>query len=238
MSTELMTPKTAVPLSGVFEKYETLIVLDTETSGLWYDRDEIIELSAVVLQSKCDEPQTVQEYDRLIQMSDGRQLDCRITELTGIKPSDLLVHGISKKQACCDFCGLFCGKTLVAAYNAHFDLSFLYYLLRRNGSIDCLRDADFLDLLTIYKDRHDYPHKLCNAIETYGLQDAVVNSHRAIDDVCATVEVLKAMERERNDLLRYVNLFGFHPKFGVQGKKIRSVRYVPQPYGGSRPLYE
>ena len=66
----------------------------------------------------------------------------------------------------------------------------------------------------------------------------MVNSHRAVDDVIATVAVMKAMEEERDDLLRYVNLFGYHPKFGVDGKPIGSVTYKPQPYERKRPLYE
>ena len=66
----------------------------------------------------------------------------------------------------------------------------------------------------------------------------MVNSHRAIDDVKATVEVLKAMDAERSDLCRYVNLFGYNPKYGVEGRRIRSVRYVPQPYNSGRLLYD
>ena len=96
----------------------------------------------------------------------------------------------------------------------------LYYLLLRSGDPLILKGKDKLDLLTVYKDRHSYPHKLCNAIEVYGLSGKVVNSHRAIDDVLATVEVMKAMELERADLECYVNLFGFNPKYGISGKAI------------------
>ena len=38
------------PLENLFETYQTLVVLDTETSGLRFDLDEIIELSAVTVQ--------------------------------------------------------------------------------------------------------------------------------------------------------------------------------------------
>ena len=127
---------------------------------------------------------------------------------------------------------------MIIAYNAHFDLSFLYYFLLAHGDVGVLKAPDSLDALSLYKDRRDYPHKLANAIVAYGLQDAVVNSHRAIDDVKATVEVLKAMELECDDLLQYVNLFGYNPKYGVQGKKIRSIQYVPQPYASPKKIYE
>ena len=127
--------------------------------------------------------------------------------------------------------------TLLIAYNAHFDLSFLYYLLLRNGNVSILKGKDKLDLLTVYKDRHSYPHKLCNAIEVYGLQDKVVNSHRAVDDVIATVAVMEAMEEEKDDFLCYVNLFGYNPKYGISGKPIGSVTYKPQRFDPPAPLY-
>ena len=101
-----------------------------------------------------------------------------------------------------------------------------------------MKGKDKIDLLTVYKDRHSYPHKLCNAIEVYGLSGKVVNSHRAIDDVLATVEVMKAMEQEKDDLQCYVNLFGYHPQYGLGSKPIGSVTYKPQPYDPVKPLYE
>ena len=89
----------------------------------------------------------------------------------------------------------------------------------------------------MYKDRRSYPHKLCNAIEAYGLGDQVVNSHRAVDDVIATVAVMVEMEKERDDLHNYVNLFGYNPKYGIDGKAIGSVTYKPQGYHETGPLY-
>ena len=72
----------------------------------------------------------------------------------------------------------------------------------------------------------------------YGLSGQVVNSHRAVDDVLATVEVMKAMEAEKNDLHKYINLFGYHPTYGVDGKQIGSVTYKPQSYDPAQPLSE
>lgn len=103
-------------------------------------------------------------------------------------------------------------------------------MLRRhgNGGPEALKAADYLDSLTVYKDRRAYPHKLANAILTYKLEDKVQNSHRAIDDVAALFEVCKAMDAERSDLLSYVNVFGYNPKYGVSGKRIEKVAYWPQ----------
>ena len=116
---------------------------------------------------------------------------------------------------------------------AQFDACFLRGLLRgqKVGRID------WLDSLTVYKDRRAYPHKLANAIIAYDLTGKVQNSHRAIDDVLALFEVLKAMDDEREDLGSYVNLFGYNPKYGVSGRRIVGVRYEPQSFskGLTRP---
>ena len=93
-----------------------------------------------------------------------------------------------------------------------------------------------LDAMTVYKDRRPYPHKLQNAIDAYGL--VTQNTHRAVDDARATLELLYAMAAERDDLDRYINLFGYNPKYGVSGPKISSVRYVPQGYNETCKLYE
>ena len=53
----------------------------------------------------------------------------------------------------------------------------------------------------------------------------------------ATVAVMEEMEKEKDDLLNYINLFGYNPKYGIEGKPIGSVTYKPQPYNPRQPLY-
>ena len=50
--------------------------------------------------------------------------------------------------------------------------------------------------------------------------------------------VMEEMEKEKDDLMNYVNLFGYNPKYGIEGKAIGSVTYKPQPYNPRCPLYE
>ena len=226
------------PLNCLFEKYDRLFLFDTETTGLIYNRDEIIEFAAVVLERRNGEIVVVEEYDQLITLSPGGFVPAQIEALTGISNQDIRERGIPKTRVCCDIARMVAGNTLLLAYNAHFDLSFLFYLLLREGDPTILRGKDKLDLLTVYKDRRSYPHKLCNAIDAYGLSGKVVNSHRAVDDVLATVEVMKAMEAERDDLCRYINLFGYNPKYGISGKPIGSITYKPQRFDPVAPLYE
>ena len=222
----------------LFAKYDRLVLFDTETTGLLFNRDEIIEFAAVVVELVNGVPTVIREYDELVSLSPGGFVPPKIEQLTGISTQDIRERGLPKTRVCRDIAEMIQGNTLLLAYNAHFDLSFLFYMLLRDGDPAILKGKDKLDLLTVYKDRRPFPHKLCNAIDAYGLTGKVVNSHRAVDDVLATVEVMKAMEAEKNDLTRYVNLFGYNAKYGIDGRPIGSVTYKPQAFDPVRPIYE
>ena len=220
----------------LWEQFDRIVVFDTETTGLDYRRDRIIEIGAVSLEDGVE----TGGMDLFIRLPKGRRLDPFIVNLTGITEERLETDGVGDEEAARAFADLLEGaeRPLIVAYNAQFDLNFLYGLLRPWGLAEVLKKPRFLDALTVYKDRRDYPHKLENAIAAYGLEDKAVNSHRAIDDARAAALALEAMAAERDDLERYVDLFGVHPKYGRSGRKIASVTYRPQPYERVRPLYE
>ena len=222
---------------ALFSKYDRLVLFDTETTGLDYSRDEIIEFAAIVVENSPNGPVVLQEYDELVTLSPGNTVPANIERLTGISTMDILERGLAKTRVCRDLAEMIAGNTLLLAYNAQFDLSFLYYMLLRHGDPMILKGKDKLDLLTVYKDRRSYPHKLCNAIDAYSLTGKVKNSHRAVDDVLATLEVMKCMEGEKADLERYVNLFGYSTRYGISGKPIGSVTYKPQGFDPGKPLY-
>lgn len=220
-------------LDSLFQRYDRILIFDTETTGLRFDRDEIIQFSAVALERSG----VTQQYDRLIRLAPGQQVPPEIQRLTGITTQDVEQRGIPRDQAAREIAGLLAGNTLLTAYNAHFDLSFLFHMLRVHGDPGCLRGKDKLDLLTVYRDRRAYPHKLRDAIAAYGLEGTVQNSHQADQDALATVSVMDAMSAERDDLTDYINLFGYIPKYGPPRRPIRSVTYLPQPYDSPIPLY-
>ena len=222
-------------LSTLFDRYKALVVFDTETSGLDFDSDQIIELAALrVERTATGGLRIAGKMDTFIKLPDGETLPENIVSLTGITDERLQTEGVQPAKAASQIAKLMQnGPTLMIAHNAQFDACFLRGLLRgqKVGRID------WLDSLTVYKDRRAYPHKLANAIIAYDLTDKVQNSHRAIDDVLALFEVLKAMDDEREDLGNYVNLFGYNPKYGVSGRRIVGVRYEPQSFskGLTRP---
>lgn len=223
--------------SALYRAFERIVVLDTETTGIRHKEDEIIELAALQALPAAGGLQTAREMDLLIRLSEGRTLPPFIAQLTGISDEQLRREGVSKTEAGAQFAALLSQPgTLLVAYNAQFDLCFLYYFLYRCGRADVLKGVKMLDAMTVYKDRREYPHKLENAIEAYGLHGQ--NTHRAIDDARATLELLDAMAAEEDDILHYVNLFGYNPKYGISGPRISSVTYRPQSLFPKGKLYE
>ena len=220
----------------LWNRFDRIVVFDTETTGIDFDTDRIIELGAVALEKEGE----TGSLNCLIRLPQGHRLPPFIVDLTGITDEELAQKGVSEEEAGAAFCHLLEGakRPLLVAYNAQFDLNFLYWFLKKSGNAQVLRLPRFLDALTVYKDRRDYPHKLCNAIEAYHLEDEAVNSHRAVDDARATVRLLEEMAREKNALHCYIDLFGTHPKYGINGRKISSITYKPQPYQRTIPLYE
>ena len=223
-------------MEKLWQQFDRIVIFDTETTGIEFGRDRIIELGAVCLERGAE----TDSLNVLIRLPEGETLPPFITELTGITDLQLVAEGVEQPEAAAAFCRLLKGaeRPLLVAYNAQFDLNFLYHFLRPTGQVGVLRAPRFLDALTVYRDRRDYPHKLSNAIEAYGLQDKAVNSHRAVDDARATAALLEAMSAEKDDLECYIDLFGTHPKYGVSGRPIASVTYRTQPYQRTVPLYE
>lgn len=220
----------------LWEQFDRMVVFDTETTGIVFGKDRIIEIGAVALEDGIE----TGGIDLFLRLPEGQRLDPFITNLTGITEEQLAAEGVDGEEAARAFAGLLEGaeRPLIVAYNAQFDLNFLFYLLQPWGLEGVLKASRFLDALTVYRDRRDYPHKLRDAIAAYHLEERAVNSHRAIDDARAAALLLEKMAEEKDDLLRYVNLFGTHPKYGLSGRRIASVTYRTQPYDRRKPLYE
>lgn len=214
----------------LFEHYRSVVFFDTETTGLHPEEgDQIIELA--MLAQKDGE---MAEYDEFIKLPDGERIPDEIVELTGIT-DEMLASGVEESEAAKAVMDILKeGPVLMTAHNTQFDLGFVREMLRRQfgkeAADEAISSADWLDALTVLKDRKSYPHKLENAVKWYHLEGRVANTHRAIDDAKALAAVCEAMEKQRDDILRYVNIFGFNPKYGVSGEKLGKITYLPQPY--------
>ena len=113
---------------ALFAKYDRLVIFDTETTGLLFNRDEIIEFAAVVVERVNGQAQVVQEYDELISLSPGGFVPPKIEQLTGITTQDIRERGLPKTRVARDIAEMIRGNTLLLAYNAHFDIIWLLYL--------------------------------------------------------------------------------------------------------------
>lgn len=224
-------------LRSLFSRFENLIVFDVETNGLHPATDQIIELAALKVCAEDGKAQITDTFSELICLQNGQYLSAEITRLTGISFETLQRTGKTPEEVCRQFSRLLIPeKTLMIAYNAHFDMSFLRSFMYRCGASNLYQGLHALDALTVYKDRRDYPHKLSDAIEAYHL-NGVKNSHRAINDAELLLRVLLAMDQEHGDLGEYIDLFGYNPKWGISGARLPSIRYVAQPYDSRLPLY-
>ena len=117
-------------------------------------------------------------------------------------------------------------RVLFIGHNIHFDMNMILAACRR-CNIEFPDCWDVLDTLSIFRDRHKYPHKLEAALDVFGIRDAK-NSHLSFDDVWAVVRLLDALDKERKDLQEYVNLLGYPKKYGDPGFHLPRCTYLSQ----------
>ena len=223
-------------LTSLFREFDNILIFDIETTGIDPKNNEIIEIAMLRVTEKDDTCIISEQFGALVRLSPNRRLSAKITEITGITEQQLMENGLPKEEVCGKIAEMLsCEKPLLVAYNAQFDLCFLYYFLKNFGKADVLKNAKKLDAMTVYKDRRPYPHKLSDAVSAYGL--SLDNAHRALDDTRVTFELLCEMAKETDDLHKYIDLFGYNPKYGISGPKISSVKYLPQGYDSKKKLY-
>ena len=72
-------------IKSLFDTYKALVVFDTETTGLNYTNDQIIELAALRVElDPQGEPIITKQMDTFISLPQGEKLPQRIVQLTGI----------------------------------------------------------------------------------------------------------------------------------------------------------
>ncbi len=211
--------------------HQRILLFDFETTGLYPDKEQIIEIGAILMEKQNGVYVEIESFDQLI-LSD-KPLSPKIIEITHITDEMLLRDGIEQEIACQKFMAMLDMNPLLIAYNIQFDLSFLHFFIRKYYDQNYVIKNDILDVMAIYKDRHRYPHRLDQAVDTY--QADVKNTHRAIDDIRATFDVLKKMHDENPNIKKYVNVIGYNKKYGVNGIRLPHVRYVAQ-YGGQKEI--
>ena len=108
-----------------FGTFSSVVIFDLETTGLDSRSDTIIEFGGIKVTEQGGSAQKTDEADLLISLPSGKQLSDPIIRLTGITPAMLRESGTDPRLAAETVSGLLSGPdTLLAAYNAQFDLCF------------------------------------------------------------------------------------------------------------------
>ena len=191
----------------MFKNYKRLFIFDTETSGLSPDNAEILELGGLLLEKQENGIfEVIREIQTLIKNINS--FPWNITQINHIDDKMCEEEGISKEEFYDLLIEIFGDKdTLIIAYNTPFDMKFVKAFIKEmNPEYEVNNDT--LDLLEIARDRtHTIRgNKLCDMLVRYSITDEE-NSHRALDDVKATLKVMRAFWKEKNDIENYVRVY-------------------------------
>lgn len=191
----------------MFKKYKRLFIFDTETSGLSPDNAEILELGGLLLEKQENGIfEVIREIQTLIK--NKNHIPWNITQINHIDDKMCEEEGISKEEFYDLLIEIFGDKdTLIIAYNTPFDMKFVKAFIKEmNPEYEVNNDT--LDLLEIARDRtHTIRgNKLCDMLVRYSITDEE-NSHRALDDSKATLKVMRAFWKEKNDIENYVRVY-------------------------------
>jgi len=190
---------------------EGVVIFDTETTGLDFFQEKIIQLAAVrVINGKV-----VAEFDRYVDV--GLAADPRLYEAF-IKSQ--AIHHITEEQVkngdplsvvLQDFF-VFVGTSPLIAHNMHFDKMMLrtnIQTLPQDNELlaDYHRVAQQYHFDTLVLSRMMYPeeksHRLESLLECFGLEG--VNSHNALDDVKATASLLTKIVADLPERMQQVD---------------------------------
>ena len=86
----------------LWKNFDRLVVFDTETTGIEFGRDRIIEIGAVALENGAERG----DFNALVRLPAGQTLPTFITELTGITDEQLDREGVDDRAAAEGFCRL------------------------------------------------------------------------------------------------------------------------------------
>lgn len=211
--------------------YENLIIFDFETTGLEAKQDDIIDIGLI----KIDKDGR-KDFSYLIQTD--KEISKEVIELTHIDNVLLKNNGRPRIVVANLLEQIFSSKSsLLVGYNVNFDLGFLLEFAKKYGFQEKISNFDYLDIMTVFKDdKVDYPHKLSDAILFYKVRN-VKNSHRAFDDTEATLAIMQEMLCIHNDFKKYINVFGYNPKYGNKLTRLQGIEYAPQPYNAHPKVY-
>lgn len=167
-----------------------LVVFDLETTGLSAVTDRILSCSAIKLEYKND---TLEEVDRLdLFINPGFKIPEEASKINGIT-DEMVKNAPRENQAIKEIMKFFGESPLVAGYNSrNFDEKFMNAMYLRAWG-DEFRPLFHLDVFQMAKEKLSLnKHTLESVAKELGA-DIGLEFHTSIDDVIATVRVLKTL---------------------------------------------
>ncbi|MEI2356091.1 3'-5' exonuclease [Mesobacillus zeae] len=194
---------------------KSYVVLDLETTGLDYTKEQITEIGAIKIDSEFNE---IKRFHTMVALAPGKEIPEFITKLTGITAEHL--EGAPTEQCSLELLEEFIGDSVVVAQNAPFDLSFISRGGIEPKSFICTRAlARFVE--------PELSASLKDVAARNGIQ--LNGHHRALNDVEATIKVLK-LYTKKAERCCYQNTVIDEPsrplKFTPKNAIIRTVGYV------------
>ncbi len=166
---------------------KTLIVYDTETTGLSVDYDWVVEVGAI----KLVNGKVVDTLE--VMMNPMKKMGNQVIAVHGIT-NEMVASCPTEVESIVKISDFFADADLVCGHNVQFDNKFMSKMYSR---YDLDFDFDSIDTCGIARKRYNFPNnKLITVAEELGVEVDV--AHRALADVVTTLKVLKIMSRELN----------------------------------------
>lgn len=161
-------------------KEKKYIVIDIETSGLDYKNNRIIEVAAVLTNTRG---KIIDIYHSLIKQD--IELSKEIINLTGIKTED--IDNARNEKDVLEELIKFIGNYDIVGYNVNFDINFINYYSNKYSFKNI--ENRVYDLKNYVKREKLFMknYRLQTALKEYDIDKIV--KHRALDDVYVTIEL-------------------------------------------------
>ncbi len=181
-----------------------VIVLDLETTGLWIEKDKVIEVGMI----KCQVDGSLLTFNKRI--NPGIPIPAQVTKLTGI--DDKAVEAVPRFEEAASEIQAFIGEADFAGYNIErFDLPLLEREFFDAGLRLEWRHRTIYDAQKIY---HIHEKRDLKAAYRFFCNKDLQNAHSALDDAQATLEILDAQIKkygQNNDYLESLIDFDYEP---------------------------
>lgn len=188
-----------------------LVVIDTETTGLNHEKDEIIELGYTIIEFDREGNlyDVVERFDQFQEPSN--KISDEIFAVTGISNEDVAGKSIDWEAVENSFNEH--DVVLFIAHNAGFDRKFLEHKseIFKNVLWGCSQSmVNYLDLFGSSKNNQEFlVWKVC---------DSFYDAHRAIDDVNALSFLISHKDENDKTILKHILEAVKQPDFIVQAK--------------------